>query len=117
MGYERHHAIVVTAYRDDYINAALEKAAQIFSVRQLSSVTPAMNGFYSFTVHTDGSKEGWPDSDAGDERRANFKEWLRGQGFDDGSTPYRWVEVQYGDDNWETKVVDDSHADRRAKSR
>lgn len=82
MGYLRRHAIVVTG--DDYeeskdILAAHAKATEIFP--WVSPICPPqVNGERSFFIPPDGSKEGWSDSDKGDERRNEFVEWLRSEG-------------------------------------
>lgn len=97
MGIIAHHAIVVTGY-DDKTKQAHELASSIFSKGQVSAVsTSPINHYLSFAVFTDGSKEGWDDSDTGDERRDTFIEWLEGQRFDDGSSPLHWVEINYGE--------------------
>ena len=69
---------------------------------------PFVNNYRSFAIVPDGSKEGWPESDEGDEGRDRFIEWLDTQRYDDGSPRQRWVEVQFGDDDEETKVCRDS---------
>lgn len=71
-----------------------------------------LNGWWTFAVFPDGSKEGWPDSGHGDKARSQFMEWLESQRHGDGSSPYDWVEVQYGDDEGETLVTRDSDAHR-----
>jgi hypothetical protein len=70
---------------------------------------PAMNGYQSFFIPPDGSKEGWTDSDVGDQRRASFILRLDELRYEDGSNVLNWVEVQYGDDNRETIVT--AHSD------
>lgn len=117
MGYMRHHAIVVTSVFGDKIKAAHEKALEIFKHfpdRRVSPILGAViNGYQSFFVAPDGSKEFWTDSDDHDEYRKEFRRWLRSQCYEDGSSPIEWVEVQYGDAERETMVIDDSDADRR----
>lgn len=104
MGYMRAHAIVVDSWSADIIEAH-EKAAEMFPwVSPLSP--PACNGNRSFFIPPDGSKEGWAESDLGDDRRKAFKRWLRTKCYDDGSTSLRWVEVQFADDENENKVID-----------
>jgi hypothetical protein len=112
MGYMRLHAIVVSgidfesaSYKREYLKQAHEKAREIFG-EQVSALTPvATNGFQSFLIPPDGSKEGWDESDDGDKRRALFKTFLRethnASGLD-------WVEVQFGDDNAVTRIIEDS---------
>ena len=107
MGYMRHNAIVVTSYSDELIETAHKLAVEIFE--DVSTITPSKtNGYQSFLVPPDGSKEGWDESDAGDKNRDKFIAWLDSQRYDDGSTSLDWVEVQYGDDNRETIIIRDS---------
>lgn len=117
MGYIRQHAMLVTSFREEYIQAAHQQARAIFTDTFARLVSPiaetVINGDYSFAIFPDGSKEGWDDSDRGDRCRNAFKDWLKAQRYEDGSGPYAWVEVQYGDGNWETRIVDDSDAQRR----
>jgi|SRR5216683_3332841 len=100
MGYMRHHAIVVTSYNEKNIKAAHEKALEIFG----DSVTAMTNGYCSFFIAPDGSKEGWDTSESGDECRTLFIGWLNEQRFEDRSSSFDWVEVQYGDDENETII-------------
>ena len=103
MGYMRHHAIVVTSWDSDILEEAHAKAREIFPY--VSPISPpATNGYAAFFIPPDGSKEGWPASDDGDDRRNKFIAWLNEQRFPDGSTVLDWVEVQFGDENGESKV-------------
>ncbi len=107
MGYMRHHAIVVTG-QEDRIALAHEEASKRFDSRYLTGVTEtAVNGYRSFLVAPDGSKEGWTESKEMDELRRSFVAYLRTQFLG-------WVEVQFDDDDNETKVIacnDDGHGD------
>jgi hypothetical protein len=104
MGYMRHHAIVVTNCYGDWIVRAHDKATEIFPV-----VSPVLgseiNGYFSFFVPPDGSKEGWAESDVGDARRERFIAWLESLRYDDGGSPLDWAEVQYGDEEGEDEVI------------
>lgn len=103
MGYHRNHAIIVTSWNPRHIAAAHAKAQEIFE--WVSPVSPEMmNGFASFFVPPDGSKEWWPDSYKGDVRRLKFKSWLEAQ---DGSC--MWAEVWFGEE------PDDIGANREAE--
>lgn len=76
MGYYCHHTIVVIGWNADKVREAHAFAG--LTGAQVSAIgTSAINGWTSFFVHPDGSKEGWADSDAGDERREHIKAWLR----------------------------------------
>lgn len=112
MGYMRHHAIVISAGYGDYLEQARAKAIEL-GMQVTEIVESHTNGVTTFLIIPDGSKEGWSESDAGDGRRDSMKEWLDLQRYEDGSGPLHWVEVQYGDDDRETKVV--SHSDEEAR--
>lgn len=109
MGYTLHHTIIVTGQNPD-IAEAWEKALEIFSpVMVVSELTlPVSNGYQSFAVWPDGSKEGWPASNEGDSHRAALISYLNSKCVD-------WVEIQFADGD--TKVVADSskaHSTRHA---
>lgn len=107
MGYMRHHAIVVTSWDEKLANKAHKKAVKLFPI--VSEITKtAINGYRSFLVPPDGSKEGWEDSDRGDAARKKFNEYLESLRYEDGSTSIAWIEVQFADDNNETLIVSHS---------
>ena len=129
MGYMRHHAIVVTSWVDEdaitSIRATFEdvhtRAKSIF--QWVSEISPATtNGYRSFFIPPDGSKEGWDRSDEGDRQRDAFIRYIDGLRYGDGSTPFDWVEVQFADDDGVTRVTRDSDhyrhplAEREARS-
>ena len=96
MGWIVHHAVVVTSYHKEDIDRAYERAREIFSVVSppLESV---INGYWSFFIPPDGSKEGWAESDTGDAQRKRFAKWVRAQAYEDGSNSLDAVEVAYGE--------------------
>ena len=113
MGYMRHHAIVCSCWDEKIARAVRDRALQIFPPDSVSNVVvAAVNGYWTFLVGPDGSKEGWEESSEGDVRRAEFLKHLESFRYGDGSSPLDWVEIQYGDDERETVVV--SHSDERA---
>lgn len=104
MGYMRHHVIIVTTY-GEHAQKAYDAALDVFGATRLSPLCASeLNGYLSFFVVPDGSKEGWKDSDDGDVRRARFKDWFRDQCYEDGSSPYDWCECMYGDDEGELSI-------------
>lgn len=119
MGFMRHHAILVTTYDFEKVGLAYGQAVKVFQSDSVSldstKITPAdmvtpilqspVNGYYTFAIFPDGSKEGWSESEAGNAMRATFLRYLDGQRYADGSSPLKWAEVQYGDDNHETLIV------------
>jgi hypothetical protein len=102
----RHHAIIVTSYCSDCASKAHEKAVEIFSARQVTEILPeAINGYQTFFIGPDGSKEGWADSNKGNDRRDTFIQWLDEQRFSDNSFAYDWAEIQYGDDEFDNRMT------------
>jgi len=57
----------------------------------------ATNEYYTFFVPPDGSKEGWPESDAGDKSRSAFMDWCDSQAYEDGSNSITAYDIRYGD--------------------
>lgn len=108
MGYIRHDAILVTSVFDEHIAKAHESAKRIFTT--VSDLLPSsMNGYRSFLVPPDGSKEGWPDSDAGDNRRADFRKWVKEYTDTLGWSPFEGVYVNYGGDDEGCVGITDLH--------
>jgi hypothetical protein len=107
MGYMRNHAICVTSYLPAAIEEAHRWAKENFKVCAVTEITPvAVNGYQSFFIAPDGSKEWWETSDAGNKERKDFEDYIStslAKKF--GYCPLDWVEVQYGDDEGETKII------------
>lgn len=121
MGYMRHHAIIVTAVGafEDAVREAwamVEQAAHNHNCPEILSPLSEVvtNGARSFALFPDGSKEGWPESDSGDSLRDEVVRILEGFRYEDGSSPLAWVEVQFADDELESKIIRDSDGARRA---
>lgn len=108
MGWIRHHAIVVTSWDDAAITAAHSKAVELgLAVSPVLDAT--RNSYRSFLIAPDGGKEGWDSSKEGWRRRCEFVAWLREQydGRGTGAVTSRvdWVEVQFGDDDYQACVT------------
>jgi hypothetical protein len=100
MGYTRHHAIIVTTWDKATIKEVHKTAKRLFPSQMVSDVLRGtINGYYTVFVGPDGSKEGWPESDKGNARRAHFIEHLH--------TLFlaAWVEVQYCDEEGDEKIT------------
>jgi len=104
MGYMRHHAILVSTYLRGNLRRARAEAKSL-GLRYTDIVESRLNNVVTFAVVPDGSKEGWPDSDAGDTARDKFIAWLDQQRYEDGSSWFEWAEVQYGDENDDNKMT------------
>jgi len=109
MGYERDHTIVVSSRYGDSIDQAHVCAIKLFGENRVSDILgPFTDGSRSFFVAPDGSKEWWDESNHNDELRNKLKEYMRTHRYDDGSGPLSWAEVQFNDDERETKIIDHS---------
>lgn len=95
MGSIRHHSIVVTSHNKALITAAHQNALGLM-LHVSGLVTSSINGFYSFFVAPDGSKEGWPDSDLGDIKRKELTDYLDSLKYEDGSSSISYCEIFYG---------------------
>lgn len=104
MGYIRHHAIIITCYFDELTKKAHEKAKEIFKERTSELLESYVNGYKSFFIAPDGSKEGWEDSRIGDLQREIFTKWIDEQAYEDGSNSISFCEIYYGDDNGESMI-------------
>lgn len=111
MGYVRHHAIICTGFDNDRVVTARKMIIKLveeaeFNLPLVSEIHLAPKGLhFSFVIFPDGSKEYWSESDAGDLLRNEIIKYLVSLQYDDGSSPIAWVEVQYGDDNGNNKVI------------
>ena len=109
MGYMCHHAIIVTSWDEESIVTAHKKACELFGdqnflgvISYITEITPeATNGYRSFLISPDGSKEGWETSDRGDIARNRFTRWLNSQ--KDNYCEY--AEVQFGDENGDNRLL------------
>lgn len=98
MGHMRHHAIVVTSYDSKLLSKAQDEALRL-GMSVTPTITSSVNGYDSFMIGPDGSKEGWESSFIGDKQRYKFIGWLVAQDLSDGSSCLAWCVMQYGDEN------------------
>ncbi len=75
MGYMRNEAIIATLWREEDFKTCRDFFARLPEwERSLCVEVPArINGYVTFFIAPDGSKEGWADSDRGDALRDEFK--------------------------------------------
>ena len=102
MGYIRHNAIVATTWQEESADALVAYASEVGAE---AVVGPEVtNGYRTVMIAPDGSKEGWQESDDGNERRRLIREWLDAGG--DRGIYFEWIEVVYGDDDSAASIVD-----------
>ena len=122
MGYMvRHSVIVVGPQRDlhvfkfgieDVWGNVLRLAEKHTCTTLVSPVMPSLiNREGAFFIAPDGSKEGWSHSDVGDEFRDAVIHYLEKLREKDRSTCFKWVEVQFADDEGVSKVTRHSEAE------
>jgi len=100
MGFHAHKTLIVTSYNAGLILTAHDKACALFSARGVSNLSDALvNGFSSFAVWPDGSKEGWSESDDVDELMRTYILWLEDQQFSDGGNALDWGLCQFATDD------------------
>ena len=116
MGYMCHHAIIVTSCMEDQIEKARKMILKlqpktsdkliIDGGNWVSPISPkTTNGYRSFFIAPDGSKEGWDESNRGDSFRDKVIKILDSFAYEDRSTCLEYVEVQYADDGENNKVT------------
>lgn len=102
MGYTLHEAIIVTSWDSAAIVEA-RAAADALGLPVSDIVNAPLNGFRSFAVLPDGSKEGWDDANDYESRRAALIARLRViAAYSDGSSPIDFCCVQWGEDEVST---------------
>jgi hypothetical protein len=91
MGYIMHDAIVVTGFLRDEVHRARTEAMDR-GLLVSEPVQGTMNGYETFLIAPDGSKEGWKDSNSFDEKRNAWLQWLTTSGLH-----LTVVHVRFGD--------------------
>ena len=90
MGVIKHNCIIVTDWKRDELKLSHEKAIEVFGEMVSPIVQSPYNGYLSFFIASDGSKEGWEDSDVYDKKRREFCDFL-----DDNFIPF--IDIGYGE--------------------
>ena len=96
MGTIHHHAIVVTSY-----DGELTRKVHQVAVRIGGNVSPvsyaSTNGYTSFCVFPDGSKEYWSESDEADGRRKELIKYIDSLAYEDGSNTVEYAHISFGE--------------------
>lgn len=99
MGYIKHDSIVVVGF-DERLAKAHDKALVQFKGLVSNIVDGGMNGYVSFFIGPDGSKEGWEESNVFDKKRVKYKKFL-------DKLELNWVHVVIGSDYKEDTKIED----------
>ena len=94
MGHIRHDAIIVTHGDRKCVEESKEKANDLGLTT--TSIETTINGYSSYMIVPDGSKEGWDGSNKAEEARRLWKESGGGD----------WVHIRFGGDEDEAYIVD-----------
>jgi hypothetical protein len=109
VGYERHNAVIVTVHGYVFRGQSDFPPPDVEAFRQallpewrplvIGPVRSAFEDYVSFVFLPDGSKEGWPESEAGDRYRQQFTD-LFTFAYEDGSTPFDVlvIDARFGGD-------------------
>jgi len=99
MGIIHHHTVIATVNIKENISKVQAWIASLPpEKRQRFCDRPAIvNGYHTFILVPDGSKEGWSESDEGDRFRFEFIKFLDSFVYADGSSNVSWVEVGFGE--------------------
>ena len=104
MGYMRHHSIAVTSWKET-ITEIHEEAKKQFGELVSEIIFSPWNGYKSFFIAPDGSKEGWDESIEYDVKRHNFIKYLSGFAYGDGSSSVRYCEYYWSDDDKKCGII------------
>ena len=99
MGVENNEYIIATTWNKKAVKAVMEWVGTINEEFQcLFTVIPSVaNGVQTIVMGPDGSKKGWDVSNIGNNIRDQFIDQLKTFNYEDGSNPFDWVEVGYGE--------------------
>ena len=99
MGVVNNECIIATTWANELI-LKLKKWIETLPEDQQSlfAFIPCIcNGKKTVVLGPDGSKKGWGEADRGEELRNTFIEKLKEFNYKDGSNPFNYVEVGYGE--------------------
>lgn len=103
MGYIKHDAIVVSSFKKEYTEQAWKMAIKL-GLECTEIIISHINSEHSFLIASDGSKEGWEDSEKGDVARESWIQWAKDNKSD---ILLDWIHVRYGGDEPELAMIED----------
>lgn len=104
MGYIRHDVTLIATNPDrpgglPDIDAFRESMPEQWRPLIVGPIPGVINGDVFYAFLPDGSKEGWGDSEEGDNRRAEFRALFTTHAYEDGSSADDVVTVSFGGDH------------------
>lgn len=104
MGVISHNAVIATTWNESEVGKAKEFISGCGDCSGLFCVNVSrVNGCFTIVLCPDGAYESTDISDNGDELRRSFISFLNERKYPDGSSPWKWVEVKYGELGQEVK--------------
>lgn len=98
MGVENNNAVIATTWNREEVKRIRQWVEELTNMKSLFLFgEEEINGKTTVVMVPDGSKEGWVESDAGDALRDRFIAELEKANYDDGSNPWKFVEVGFGE--------------------
>lgn len=96
MGIINHDCVIATSWDNSSV-LELDRLAKAANIGPLVITERNQFGDQTVMLPPDGSKEGWPDSGEGDNMRDAFVKLIKTFDYEDGSNPFKWVEVSFGE--------------------
>lgn len=97
MGTINHNAIVATTWSEGVYQGVLDWLRENEIGNHFIAFTSKTLQTFSIVQPPDGSKEGWGESEAGNALRDRFVARMKEDEYEDGPSPWSWVEVGFGD--------------------
>lgn len=99
MGVENNECVVATTWNDEAMQKVKEWIGSLTDEEQsLFTFTPSIvNSKETLFMGPDGSKKGWETAEQGEALRDKLIALLETFNYEDGSSPFDWVEVGYGE--------------------
>ena len=99
MGAENNECVIATTWANELVSKIKEWVKDLpeDQQRQFAFIPCVCNGKETIVLGPDGSKKGWKEADRGETLRNNFIEELKKFDYEEGSSPFDFVEVGYGE--------------------
>lgn len=100
MGTMNHDSIIATTWNKaafDKLQKWIENCPKKWQKLFTANLQCFANSYYTVVITPDGSKEGWDESNLGDVIRERFLKRLEKDEYEDGSSPWEFVEVSFGE--------------------
>ena len=99
MGIENNECVIATTWDNKAVDSIrLWVDTLEFSHQALFAFLPSLvNGKQTIVLAPDGSKKGWDTAKKGDTLRKSFIKKIEKFDYEDGSNPFNFVEVGYGE--------------------